>query len=262
MSISTIAFTTVAFYLIGALMQSLSMRRSNTFKKHIFIFGFAALCLHAILLHIWIDMTQGQNLNITNLFSLTAWLITLIIWVVALRKSITSLFVFVFPVCALSIIVVILFPQESVIDTLAHPIALFHILLGIIAFCIFCVAGLLAILLAIQEWCLRCKKMLGLIEQFPALESMEVLLFQLIQFGFVLLSIIVITSVYFYHGLLLKQNFLIQKMLLTLMAWFIFAWLLLGRHYHGWRGRKAIYGTLFAVFLLFLSYYGSRFLLN
>lgn len=244
-------------------MQSVSfLRQSMALKKYVFIVGFVALCLHAILLHIWIDMTVGQNLNIYNLFSLTAWLIALIVWVVALRKPIVALFIFIFPICALSIIFVLCFPTQSVINTLTHPVALFHILLGVISFCIFCVAGLLAVLLAIQEYCLRCKKMLGLITQFPALESMEILLFQLIQFGFVLLSIMLITSIYFYHSLLLMQNYLLQKTLLTTAAWFIFAWLLLGRHHHGWRGRKAIYGTLFAVFLLFLSYYGSRFLLG
>ena len=258
-----IQLVTVFFYALGALLEGFSLTlRLSALKKYVFITGFAALCLHAILLHVWIDMAAGQNLNITNLFSLTAWLITLIVWVVALRKSISSLFVFVFPICALSIVLAMLFPQEKVINTLAHPVALFHILLGVISFCVFCVAGLLAILLAIQEWCLRYKKVLGFIAQLPALESMEILLFQLIQFGFVLLSIIVITSIYFYYDLLFTQIFLIQKTLLTVMAWFIFAWLLSGRYHHGWRGRKAIYGTLFAVFLLFLSYYGSRFLLN
>jgi len=263
MSFHTLAFTTVFLYFIGAALQCVSfIRQSELIKKQVFIIGFAALCLQAILLHIWIDMTQGQNLNVYNLFSLTAWLITLIVWVVALRKPIAALFTFTFPICAISIIFVLFFPTRTVINTLAHPLALFHILLGIISFCIFCVAGLLAILLAIQEYCLRCKKMLELITQFPALESMEILLFQLIQFGFVLLSIMLITSIYFYHSLLSMQNYLLQKTLLTTAAWFIFAWLLLGRYHHGWRGRKAIYGTLFAVFLLCLSYYGSRFLLG
>ncbi|OGT47685.1 MAG: hypothetical protein A3E82_00875 [Gammaproteobacteria bacterium RIFCSPHIGHO2_12_FULL_38_11] len=263
MSLHTLAFTTVFLYFIGALLQCLLfLRQSDSLRKYVFVASFAALCLHAILLHIWIDMAQGQNLNVYNLFSLTAWLITLIVWVVALRKPIVALFIFIFPICALSIIVVLCFPTQIVINTLVHPVALFHILLGIILFCIFCIAGLLAVLLAIQEYCLRCKKMLGLITQFPALESMEILLFQLIQFGFVLLSIMLITSIYFYYSLLLMQNYLLQKTLLTIAAWFIFTWLLLGRYYHGWRGRKAIYGTLVAVFLLCLSYYGSRFLLG
>ncbi|MCX7120457.1 MAG: cytochrome c biogenesis protein CcsA [Gammaproteobacteria bacterium] len=261
MSLHAIATSTLFLYLIAAVLQCLSfIRQSLTLKKYVFVLGFAALCLHAILLHIWIDMMAGQNLNISNLFSLTAWLVALIIWAVALRKPITALFIFVFPVCALSIFFILCFPKPMLVNTLSHPLALFHILLGIISFCIFCVAGLLSILLAIQEGCLRHKRMLSLIAQFPALESMEILLFQLIQFGFVLLSIMLISSFYFYHASVYAQYFLLQKTLLTTTAWVVFAWLLLGRYYHGWHGRKAIYGTLFAVFLLFLSYYGSRFL--
>ena len=138
----------------------------------------------------------------------------------------------------------------------------FHIVLATLSFGVLCIAGLLAVLLAIQEWCLRYKKMPRVMASLPALETMEILLFQVIQLGFVLLSIVMVTSLYFYYALLLTQSYFLQKALLVMLAWLVFAWLLLGRYHKGWRGRKAIYGTLFGVFLLFITYFGSRFLMG
>src|SRR3990167_3250024 len=146
------------------------------------------------------------------------------------------------------------------IQPIAHTT--FHIVLATLSFAVLCFAGLLAVLLAIQEWCLRCKKMVHVMSSLPALETMEILLFRVIQFGFVLLSIVLVTSFYFYYAILFTQYYLLQKTLLVTLAWLIFAWLLLGRYHKGWRGRKAIYGTLFGVFLLFLSYFGSRYLMS
>src|SRR3990167_4444864 len=89
----------------------------------------------------------------------------------------------------------------------------FHILLATLSFCVLCVAGLLAVLLAIQEWCLRYKKMPRAMASLPALETMEILLFRVILLGFVLLSIVLITSLYFYYALLLTQSYFLQKAL-------------------------------------------------
>jgi ABC-type uncharacterized transport system permease subunit len=263
MSIQAIALTTLILYLVGATLQSISLiNNTRHLKKWVLGIGFVAICLHAILLHVWIDMYVGQNLNFYNLFSLTAWLIALIVWVVAQRKLIESLFIFSFPVCALSIALVLWFPTQKVINTIAQPITLFHILLAVICYCVLCFAGLLAVLLAVQEWCLRRKKMLRVMSSLPALETMEILLFQVIQLGFVLLSIVLVTSFYFYYAILFTQYYFLQKALLVTLAWLMFAWLLLGRYHRGWRGRKAIYGTLLGVFLLFLSYFGSQFLMS
>jgi len=139
---------------------------------------------------------------------------------------------------------------------------LFHILLSIITFCVLCVAGLLAILLAIQDYVLRQKQASWMIEKMPPLEALERLLFQVISLGFILLSVVMVTSIYFYHELLLDSKALLQKTILVSAAWVIFAVLLLGRYRWGWRGRRAIYGTLGGVLLLFLAYYGSKLVLE
>jgi ABC-type uncharacterized transport system permease subunit len=84
---------------------------------------------------------------------------------------------------------------------------------------------------------------------------MEKTLFGTIGIGVILLSGVLITSILFFHQVLL--NIFLQKTILTLLAWLVFSSLLVGRFYFGWRGRKAIYCTLSGVAILSIIYFSS-----
>lgn len=260
MDVLIILAISIIFYLIAGFMQVLNslgyLRRSS--KWWVLFFGFIAVCLHSMLLHEWIDIAAGQNLNFFNMLSLTIWLISVLILVVVLIKPVEVLFVFLFPAAVLSILLVFAFPTTYIVQTAASPDALFHILVSVFTFCVLCVAGLLAILLAIQERLLRFKSIGTMIQRLPPLESMETLLFQVNSLGFVLLSVVLVTSFYFYYPILFKHVVLLQKAITVIAAWVIFAVLLLGRYQWGWRGRKAIYSTLCGVLLLVVAYFTSK----
>jgi ABC-type uncharacterized transport system permease subunit len=53
-----------------------------------------------------------------------------------------------------------------------------------------------------------------------------------------------------------------HKTIFSLMAWLVFAVLLWGRHFSGWRGKLALRYTLSGFALLVLGYMGSRFVLE
>lgn len=263
MSIIGISTITILCYLIASFVQGYSLvGDANRAKKWFLMCGFLAVCFHAILLHEWIDIRTGQNLDILNLLSLAVWLISLFIIVISLIKPVGVLAVFVFPIASISILLIITFPDRVIINTMAHPDTLFHILLAVFTFCVLCVSGLLAVLLAMQERLLRYKKLSWLVRRLPPLEAMETLLFQTISLGFVLLSSVLVTSVYFYHGILFQRSDLIQKTVLVVSIWIIFAVLLIGRYVRGWRGKKAIYGTWVGVILMFVVYFGSKLLIS
>jgi len=263
MDLLIVSIITIGLYVIAGIIQGMNLSGQRISAKIWMIaLGFVAICLHGVLLHRWIDVNSGQNLNFFNMLSLTAWLVAVLVLVVALLKSIEVLVIFVFPVAAISILLVLGFPNEYIIHTAASPDTLFHILLSIITFCVLCLAGLLAILLAIQDAVLRKKQGNWMIEKMPPIMILERLLFQVVSLGFILLSVVMVTSVYFYHDLFFKNLALLQKSILVAAAWVIFAILLLGRYRWGWRGRRAIYGTLGGVLLLFLAYYGSKLVLE
>lgn len=133
-----------------------------------------------------------------------------------------------------------------------------HVILSIITVAVLTVAGMLALLLALQERLLRTKRAAVWVQKLPPLETMEARLFLINRWGFILLTLVLITSFYFYSHWLWQQPVLLSKIFLTLAAWIIFLILLLGRHWRGWRGAQAINSTLCGVILLILVYWVSR----
>lgn len=94
----------------------------------------------------------------------------------------------------------------------------------------------------------------------PPLLTMEKLLFRLILAGFVMLSATLISG-----GLVQKyamHNWFEwnEKTIFSILSWLMFAFLLIGRQWRGWRGRTALHWTLIAYALLLLAYVGSRFI--
>ncbi len=150
---------------------------------------------------------------------------------------------------ALSIFLIVIMPH--------HTSQLSHILLSIASITVLSIAGFQAILLAIQERQLRIKHALGIWKNIPPLETMESILFHMISLGFVLLTILLISSFYSYRDILWHQ--FLDKAVLAVSAWVVFASLLLGRKFLGWRGKSAIYFTLGGLMLLVCIFYFNYF---
>ncbi|MCH9769840.1 MAG: cytochrome c biogenesis protein CcsA [Gammaproteobacteria bacterium] len=254
---------TISAYALAALLQALALPCPRTEAKWLSVFlGLVAVCLHALMLHTWIDLPGGQNLNFFNLLSLGLWLVAIIVIVMEMFKSVEILAVIALPLAAISIVLAHSFPQILILRTSTNLSALFHIILSILTFSVLCVAGLFAVLLWLQDIALRYRPSSVLINKLPPLQTVEHLLFQAIAFGFVLLTVLLVSSFYFYHDLLWQQTWLWSKSLLAIIAWLIFLILLIGRWRLGWRGRKVIIYTLTALVLLVVVYLGSRYLLQ
>jgi len=251
--------TVIILYLLAAGAQGFGLLGKLPMSRLVLLMiGFPAVIAHAYLLYHWIDIGIGQNLTFFNMLSLVLWLVSSLILLTALRKPVENLSIFVFPLAAISILFILTFPSRHVIDTAANPKQLAHILLSIFTFSVLCVAAVQAIVLAIQERHLRRKTPRSVWQALPSLETMETLLFQMIWLGFLLLTAMIAMSLSFFHAIIFHQ--LIHKTVLVIMAWLIFATLLAGRYLFGWRGRKAIYCTLFGVLLLIAGFFGSEYL--
>jgi ABC-type uncharacterized transport system permease subunit len=138
-----------------------------------------------------------------------------------------------------------------------------HIVLAIVTSGIFVAAFLLALTLGLQAR--RLHRMGGspsLLDKLPPVLTLERLLFRVLNIGFVFLTVLMISGMVFGeviwgHALLLNH-----KVVFTLMAWFVFAALLAGRYFYGWRGLSAVRATIFGFVLLFLAYVGTHFVLD
>ena len=135
-----------------------------------------------------------------------------------------------------------------------------HILLSMAAAALLFAAAVTAILLVILDRRLRTRRIADLSSALPPLDALEKIMFRLVAAGFGLLTLALITGFVFVTNLF-TQN-LVQKTVLSLIAWLIFGVLLIGRLRFGWRGRSAVRWTLSGFGILAVAYFGVKFVLE
>jgi ABC-type uncharacterized transport system permease subunit len=135
-----------------------------------------------------------------------------------------------------------------------------HIVFSLLSAGFLTLAAIQAVATAALERMLRQPGQMQRAMRLPPLQTMERLLFQLIFFGFFLLSLTLLSGLLFVHNLFAQH--LVHKTVLSFIAWIIFGVLLWGRVRHGWRGRTAIRWALSGYGALILAYFGSKLILE
>ena len=225
--------------------------------KRFFTFSFLAIIGHTILLYQWIETANGQDLSIMNLASMMTWLMGLLILTPGLKKPLANLALLIFPFSILSIIGASLSSSHHIVSTQLHKGVLLHILISILATSVLGLSAFQATLLWGQNHLLKTHHPNIVLRILPSLETMENFLFALIRVGFVLLTASLVTGflyieAFFSQALLPKTGF-------AICAWGLFLILLLGHHFYGWRGTKAIHFTLGGIAALLIGYFGTQF---
>ncbi|MBN1378481.1 MAG: cytochrome c biogenesis protein CcsA [Gammaproteobacteria bacterium] len=258
LNISTImlAITAISFYTLVIILATLRWKLANagrvsglgTTLSPLWI----ALILHALLLHNLISVGTEISLGFASSLTLFTWCITLVSAVVALRARLLFLIVITCVFSCLSIVAALVLPVNTgVIEPLSFSLAV-HIILSILSYSLLSIAALISILLGFQDYQLHHHQQGQILKLLPPLQSMESLMFRLIETGFVLLSFTVIS------GFLFADDWFNHKIVFSIIAWLVFLILLLGRHFAGWRGRKAIRWTLAGIVSLMLAFFGTK----
>lgn len=133
-----------------------------------------------------------------------------------------------------------------------------HAGFSIIAVGILAIAAMQAILTAIQHHALKTNPMQSypLLRHLPPLETMYTLLFKVLWAGFILLSLAFISAFVYLPNV--WQHIQFSKLLLSILAWSLFATLLYGYHRSGWSSDLVTIRTIFGVLLLIIAYFGSK----
>ena len=135
-----------------------------------------------------------------------------------------------------------------------------HILLSMAAAALLFAAAVTALLLVFLDRRLRTRRIAHLPNGLPPLDALEKVMFRLIGAGFVFLTLALFTGFVFVTNLF--TQLLLQKTVLSLLAWVLFGVLLIGRVRFGWRGRAAVGWTLSGFGVLAAAYFGSKFVLE
>lgn len=202
---------------------------------------------------------EGIDLGLFPAGALIAWVVVGILLLSSLRQKLDNLFIAAFPMAAISAALAVFGP-----DTGTHRLysggLVVHILLSLLAYSLFTLAVLQALLLSLQERSLKQHHTRGLVASLPPLQVMERLLFDMLWGGFLLLSL-ALASGFLYVEDMFAQH-LVHKTILSLIAWLVYGILLAGRHFLGWRSQTAVRWTLGGFALLMLAFFGSKFVIE
>lgn len=231
---------------------------TDSSRKWMLSIGSVAWLTHAVVLYnnIFIESGMGLNMGFFNAASSITWLIVILLLVTSITKPVANLGIAIFPLASIALIMENVFPSNHIILTNQASELRFHILISILAYSLFSIAAIHAVLLAIQNKFLREKHPGGFIRALPPLETMETLLFQMIGMGFILQSLSLLTGFVYLEDMF--EQHLVHKTVFSIAAWLIFAILLWGRWQFGWRGRTALRWTFTGFVILLLGYLGSK----
>ncbi|WEJ63214.1 cytochrome C assembly family protein [Thiomicrorhabdus lithotrophica] len=244
------------FYASAIIWKNIQASTHNDIRPKIIKIIALAVALHAYTLSdtLWLD--SSIFFHIGNGLSLVAILAAAILLVTHLNKPTETLGVFIYPLAALSTLIPL-----SIETSVELPIELgSHVLISIAAYSIMGIATAQAILYGVQERNFKAKRLSKLMKALPPLQVMESTLLQLVKIGFIFLTFALISGAFFVENLF--EQHLIHKTFFAIAAWLVYGFFLFGQAKYGWRGQTAAQYTIWAYFLLILSYIGTTIIIE
>lgn len=169
---------------------------------------------------------------------------------------------FLAPVAVAVVLIAVWMPAQYVVPYGANPFFRLHFVVAMMAYVLFTIAALHALLMMAMESWLHQGDLPASVGNLPPLIRMERWLFRLLLAAFVLLTATLVSGVFFSEALFNRPYQFNHKTFFALVSWVIFAGLLFGHWRFGWRGKKAIRLTLIGFVSLLLAYIGTKFVLQ
>ncbi len=221
-----------------------------------------AMLVHALALGEALFRGPGLNIGFSHAVSLIIWLSTVSYVVLGNDARLTRLaLLYLAPFAVAAAALPALVPADHIVTYAGWAFRL-HLVVAILAYALFTVAALHALLMLFLEKRLHEGAFHVGDQNLPPLLRVEQLLFKLLGVAFILLTATLATGIFFSEALFGKAFQVTHKTVFALLSWLIFGGLLLGHWKAGWRGKVAVRWTLIGFVLLLLSYVGSKFVLE
>jgi ABC-type uncharacterized transport system permease subunit len=207
-----------------------------------------------------INTARGYDFGFFKVASLFSWVMALIVVLSSLRKPVANLFLALFPLAILCILCSSFLPSNYNLNPELKGGVALHSMLGIVAFSLLTIAAVQALLVAWLSKELKQHHFSTALRHLPPLQTLEELLFETIQAGFLALLAVILSGFIFMDDMFAQH--LVHKTALTIISWAVFGILLWGRYQRGWRGKTALRWILVGFVVLILAYFGSKFVLE
>lgn len=205
----------------------------------------------------WGTSVPGARLGFGPVLSMTVWLMVAVHTVESRLVPLPMVRRWLALYGAAAVVVAALFPGEP--REYATALTPLHFVLGVASYALFGAAVLHAVMLDAAERRMRLRSGaadgigFGSALGMPLLQ-LERLTFRFVEAGFVVLTATLLlgiaTSTHWHWD---------HKIVFSLLGWAVFAALLVGRRWRGWRGQRATRWLYAGAVLLLLAYVGSRF---
>ncbi|GAB3627226.1 ABC transporter permease [Pandoraea terrae] len=229
-----------------------------------------ALVVHGVLLHQTIFRADSMYFGFAYALSAMLWLSVGIYWIESFFFPLDSLRILVMPTASLACLMPLLFADNRILSFAANPVFKLHFIIANMAYGLFALAALHAMLMLYAERQLHPARagersggwLTRWLDTLPPLLTLEKLLFRLIGAGFVLLTLTLVSGVMFSETLFGRAVRIDHKTVFAVISWVMFGAVLVGRQLYGWRGKVALRWVLASFVTLLLAYVGSRFVLE
>jgi ABC-type uncharacterized transport system permease subunit len=211
------------------------------------------LGLHGALLYLALFAPDELRFGFALALSSMLWLAVLFYWLESLFYNLDGMQPPALALAALAVPLPAIFPGRESGPLAASLEFRLHLVMAILAYSLFTIAMLHAVLMAIVERRLHHSRR-GRGAGGAIAEDGAAMLGGL--------TLTLATGIAFSETLFGRPLRFDHKTLFALLSWATFALLLAGRHLYGWRGRTALRWTLSGFVLLLLAYVGSRFVLE
>jgi len=171
---------------------------------------------------------------------------------------------FVTPVALLLMAVSALFPAAIVPlnPALKSKWLVLHTVVAFLGYACFAVAFGAAIIYLMQERFLKRKKLGGLFQKLPSLNTLDDINYRCLTFGFPLLTVAIISGAIWAETAWGTYWSWDPKETWSLITWFVYAALLHGRLTTGWRGKKAAILSIIGFFVMLFTFLGVNLLMT
>lgn len=221
-----------------------------------------AIVVHGLALHAAMFGDGSMRFGFGPAVSMMVWLAICFYWIETFYAPLNGLLALALPAGMLASLAPLALPGQQLLLNADSPAFRAHFIVAMLAYSLFTLAALHAMLMAVAERQLHSGRISRHIASLPPLMTMETLLFRLISIAFVLLTLTLGSGIVFSESMFGQAFRLDHKTVFAFVSWLLFGVLLFGRHVWGWRGRVALRWTLAGFIALLLAYAGSRFVLE
>ena len=160
----------VVLYLLASIFQGQNILGRKNNRQSVLLIGFLAVIAHSISAFGVIKTSTGYHFGITEISTLIAFSISLVVLASSLRRPLENLFIGLFPLAIVGIVASLTITSSYPATDMGLGLAS-HIMLSIVAYSVISIAALQAGYLAYQNYQLKHHHASGVVSRFPPLQD-------------------------------------------------------------------------------------------